>query len=261
VNRVSGPNGLPYQADYLQNYEIGWKTQWLHNRLRWNGALFWENWDNFQFAFSVPPGSLTVIANGGNAVIKGVETGVDWVANDSLTLSANLTLLNPYLTQNYCGQIGVTNCPNQVNYYAFPFPGATSVPGGEYSWIGPLAPKGTTLPTTSKFKGNIVARYTFPSMADWRPFVQAAFVYQSQVTPVLIVPIAQITGVQPAFGLLDLSAGAQHNKLSWNVTLTNVTDKRGQLYRFTETNPAADNQAYIIPTQPRTISLTIAQRF
>ncbi|MBV8194062.1 MAG: TonB-dependent receptor, partial [Candidatus Dormibacteraeota bacterium] len=97
VNRVSGPNGLPYAADYLQNYEIGWKTEWLGHHLRWNGAFFWQNWDNFQFAFLVPP-SLTAIANGGNAVIKGLENTLEWAPSEHLTVSTNFTLLNTYLT-------------------------------------------------------------------------------------------------------------------------------------------------------------------
>jgi outer membrane receptor protein involved in Fe transport len=260
VNRVSGPNGLPYAADYLQNYEFGWKTEWLGHRLRWNGALFWENWDDFQFAFLVPP-SLTVVANGGNAVIKGLENTLEWAATDHLMASINFTFLDPYLTQNYCGAVGVTNCPNQVNYFAFPFPGAVKTPGGEYEWIGPLAPTGTNLPVTPKFKGNIVTRYTFEPISNWTPFAQAAFVYQSQVAPMLSVPIAEIIGPQPAFGLLDVSAGAQHDKFRWQLSVTNVTDKRAQLYRFTETNPAADNQVYVLPSQPRTIALTFAQRF
>jgi hypothetical protein len=38
-------------------------------------------------------------------------------------------------------------------------------------------------------------------------------------------------------------------------------DRRAQLSRFAETNPAADNQVYVMPEQPRTIALTFAQRF
>src|SRR6185436_17861966 len=28
----------PYLADFLTNYELGWKTTWLGNRIRFNGA-------------------------------------------------------------------------------------------------------------------------------------------------------------------------------------------------------------------------------
>jgi iron complex outermembrane receptor protein len=77
VNRTAVAGIGPYQADYLTNYEIGWKTQWLDNRVRWNGALFWENWKNFQFSF-LGPNSLTIIENGGNARIKGIENEIEF---------------------------------------------------------------------------------------------------------------------------------------------------------------------------------------
>ena len=41
----------PYEADFLDNYEIGWKTEWADGRMRWNGAIYLENWRDFQFAF------------------------------------------------------------------------------------------------------------------------------------------------------------------------------------------------------------------
>jgi iron complex outermembrane recepter protein len=260
VNRVGGPDHPTYAADYLKNYELGWKTQWLNHRLRYNGALFRQDWDNFQFSFLVPP-SITAIANGGNAVIKGIENELQWLPTDQLMLSVNATWLDPYLTQNYCGVIGVTNCPTLQTYYAFDFPGAVKQPGGEYMWIGPQAPSGTNLPTAPKFKGNIVARYTFGPIKDWSPFAQAAFVYQTQTSTTLIVPTANLIGMQPAYGLLDMSAGAESGKLTVQFFVTNVTDKRAQLSRFTETNPQADNQVYIAPSQPRTIGIKFAQQF
>ena len=90
----SGRRRSPMQADYLKNYEIGWKTQWFNHRLRWNGALFREDWNDFQFSFLVPP-SITAIANGGNARILGVENELQWATTNNLTLSTNFTFLNP----------------------------------------------------------------------------------------------------------------------------------------------------------------------
>lgn len=254
VNRVStGPGApVPYAPDYLENYEIGWKTQWLDRRLRWNGAAFLENWKDFQFSFLVPP-SITAIANGGNARIKGLENEIQWATTNNLMLSANFTFLDPVLTQNYCGTIGVTSCPDQQTYMAF-LPGQT--------WTGPLAPAGTNLPVSPKFKGNAIARYTLNDIGEWAPFAQAAFVYQTQTSPVLLQNEAAIYGMQPAYGLLDLSMGAdRHDGMQLQFFVTNVTDKRAQLSRFTETNPVYDNQVYIIPSQPRTFGLKFAMRF
>jgi hypothetical protein len=75
------------------------------------------------------------------------------------------------------------------------------------------------------------------------------------------VPDSNIIGMQPAYGLLDLSAGADNGKFSVTLTLINATNRLAQLSRFTETNPQVASQIYIAPAQPRTISLNFAQRF
>ncbi|HTV52411.1 MAG TPA: TonB-dependent receptor [Steroidobacteraceae bacterium] len=248
VNRVAG--AVPYKADYLTNYEFGWKTEWFNHHVRWNGAAFWEDWKNFQFSFLVPP-SITAIANGGSARIKGVENEIQWVVGGGLNLGANFTFLDPRLTQNYCGISGVTSCPTQVTYDAF-----LSTP-----IVGPLAPAGTNLPIAPKFKGNLVARYTLNPIGEWEPYLQGSWVYQTQVAPLLRVDETEDLGMQPAYGLVDLQGGVNYGKFMLYLYVSNAFDRRAQLSRFTETNPVADNQVYILPTQPRTIGLHFAERF
>jgi iron complex outermembrane receptor protein len=252
VNRTAEPGIGPYQTDYLKNYEIGWKTQWLDHSLRWNGAVFWEDWNNFQFSF-LGPNSVTIIVNGGDARIKGIENEFEWAATNNLTLSTAFTFVDPRLTQNYCGTVGVTNCPTQSTTVNFG-PGAPAL-------IGPQAPSGTNLPITPKFKGNIIARYQFNEVLNWKPFGQAAWVYQSQSTQTLRIDQAPVVGNQLAYGLVDLVGGAQRENTTVQLVVTNVADKRAQLSRFTQTSPTNDSQAYIIPTQPRTIWLKLGQKF
>lgn len=250
VNRTAVADIGPYQADYLKNYEIGWKTQWFGESLRWNGAVFWEDWNNFQFSF-IGPGNLTIIANGGNARIKGIENEIEWAATSALTLSTNFTFMDPRLTQNYCGTEGVTSCPDQQTPNLF----------GGPTLVGPLAPAGTNLPVTPKFKANVVARYSFDQVSGWTPFAQASFVYQTQTAPLLLLNEVQNTGMQPAYGLVDLTAGAHVDKTMIQLVVTNVADRRAVITRFTESNPVTDNQSYIIPAQPRTVYIKFGQKF
>jgi iron complex outermembrane receptor protein len=250
VNRTAVAGVPPYQADFLINYEVGWKTQWFDHRLRWNGAVFWEDWKNFQFSF-LGQNSLTIIENGGNARIKGIENEIEWVPITALSLSTSFTFLDPRLTQNYCGQVGVTSCPNQITPNGFGLPPV----------IGPTAPAGTNLPVTPKFKGNVVARYTFDELGGWKPFAQASFVYQTQTAPLLLVTEVQNIGMQPAYGLLDLATGVHHDKTMIQLVVTNAADRRAELTRFVQTNPLVDNQSYIIPSQPRTIAIKFGQKF
>lgn len=249
VNLIAGVDS--YKPDYLINYEVGWKTQWFDNHLRWNGTLFWEDWKDFQFSFL--KNSLTVITNGGAARIKGLETSVDWLPVASLLLSTDFTFMDPVLTENYCGTFGVTYCPNQVTYGPF-------LPGGQLD--GPLAPAGTNLPITPKFKGNVVARYSFVTKGSWRPYVQLSGMYQTRTSPAVRVDEAEVIGDQPAYALMDLKVGADAaNGMHLDLFISNLADRRAQLYRFTGSNPRIDNQVYIVPAQPRTFGLEFGQDF
>ncbi|MBV8146667.1 MAG: TonB-dependent receptor [Gammaproteobacteria bacterium] len=244
VNRVG--NLPPYQADFLKNYEIGWKTSWLDNHLRYNGAVFREDWDNFQFSFLGANG-LTRIANAGAARVTGLEQELQWAVAHGFTLGAGLTLLDPKLTENYCGAINpdgspITDCPSA----AVPNP--------------PEAPSGQQLPYTSKVKGNLLARYDFP-VGDWQAYGQGAFVYQSAQQSELRTVQREAIGEMPAFGTLDLAFGIARSSYSLDLFLTNVFDERGQLFRFTQCGSCSPINNYVVPTQPRTVALRFAQKF
>ena len=252
VNRIQGVN---YSPDYLTNYELGWKTTWWDHRLRWNGALFWEDWKDFQFGFLVPP-SITAVQNAGNARIKGIENTLEFAPTNRLNVSLNFTWLKAVTTTDICQfgpSISGPGCVNDAPLFA-PFQ-----PSGE--WVGPLARSGTDLPQAPKFKGNFIVRYQFPEVGEWEPFGQAAFTYQTKVAPNLKGNELAVIGFQPSFGLLDLVGGATYRKTNVSLYVTNVADKRAQLTRFTAITPNYDNQVYVIPAQPRTIGLKVSQDF
>ena len=91
----------PYKADFLTNYEIGWKTAWADNRLRFNGAIFKGDWDDFQFSFLGENG-LTEISNAGNGAIEGIEVDVQWAVTDAFTLYGGLALQKAELGEDFC---------------------------------------------------------------------------------------------------------------------------------------------------------------
>ncbi len=75
VNRNQGIP--PFTPDYLTNYEIGWKTEWLDHHLIFNGAIYYEQWKNFQFGY-IGEFGIGLIANAGNAEVKGAEGQLQW---------------------------------------------------------------------------------------------------------------------------------------------------------------------------------------
>jgi outer membrane receptor protein involved in Fe transport len=239
VNRRS--EFAPYAADFLTNYEFGWKTTWADGRLRWNGAVFYQQWADFQFSF-LGPNSLTLIANAGDATVKGVETDVLWIPIDGLTLSASGAYTDGELDKDYCGLFAggvvVTVCPGTAE-----------------------APAGTRLPVTPRWKGNASARYEWP-WGDWVAHVQGAVAYQTEVTPSLRTADNAILGTQGSFTTADFTAGLTSD--TWNVEIfaLNAFDERGEILRYTNCNTAVcGNQVYIVPIRPRTIGLRFGQKF
>jgi len=88
VNRARVPNIPTYDPDFVTNYEFGWKLLLGDGSVRFNGAVYVIDWDNFQFSFlDFAISNLTIVQNVGNSQTKGVEWDLTWAVNDSNTLS------------------------------------------------------------------------------------------------------------------------------------------------------------------------------
>ncbi|TLZ48191.1 MAG: TonB-dependent receptor [Gammaproteobacteria bacterium] len=251
VNRTAAAGIPPYSADFLKNYEVGWKTQLFDRRLRWNGALFREDWTNFQYSF-LGLNSVTIIENGASARVTGLESSIEWAPTRKFLGSLNFQWINPYLTQPLCS-------------HGPPCPGTHSDGVFSYVW----APEGTHLPITPDFKGSLVARFNLNPIGKWEPYIQGNWTYQSSASVQLRVDQSAVVGAMPPYALVDLRMGATADKLTGELYITNLFDRLAQLSRFTQTVPTlsdtsprpVDTQPYIIPAQPRTIGLKVAMRF
>jgi iron complex outermembrane receptor protein len=244
VNRNGGGSIPPYQPDYLKNYEIGWKTSWFDNRLRFNGAVFREDWSNFQFSY-LGPNSLTIITNAGQARIDGLETDLEFAATQNLTLTSGFSWLNARLTQTFCGD-----------------PSICGAPGFDPSTYEQYAPAGTRLPVTPRFKGNVTARYTFP-VGSYKGDIQGSAVYVGERTSDLRPLAANALGDEPSYTVFDFSAGIQMNSFHYSVYLNNAFDKRAVLDRYAECDVLLCGAIakYDVPNQPRTVGVKFGQKF
>jgi outer membrane receptor protein involved in Fe transport len=256
----------PYQSDQLKNYEMGWKTQWFDEHLRWNGAIFWEDWNNFQFSY-LGPNSVTVVQNAASARSQGVESNFEWLVGSGWVVSGSATFLDARLTSNFCGSNTTTlptSCPTQQS-------GATGSPIGyadKTVVTGPYAPAGARLPGTPRLKANLVGRYSFSVFSDWNAYTQAAVVYQDSSVPLLFPSFyqngpagQQHLGELPPYTLINLSAGVEKNGLAVQVRVDNAINTYGELTRFAACTPTSCNQPYVSPVQPRTVWLQFGQKF
>jgi iron complex outermembrane recepter protein len=244
----------PYLADYLDNYEIGWKTTWAGN-FRWNGALFTQKWDNFQFSFLGPNG-LTIIQNSPKATINGLEMDAEWLVGGGLTLTGGVAFIDSQLDEDYCGIADpVTSEPVKS------CPAGVQDPRFEDPFTGPQAPKGTELPVSPKFKGNVTARYTFP-VGSFDAHVQGAYVYAGKRWADLRTVERSIIGQLDAYSIFDFTAGIDNGTYSFELFVGNAFDERAEITRFAQCAEAiCGAQTYVVTNPPRTFGLRFGQKF
>lgn len=231
----------PYLSDFLASWELGWKTRLADGRLVFNGAVFQQDWEDFQFAILGQNG-LTEIKNANNARIRGIEADLSWAATYNLTLSSGLAFYDAELTENYCGFTDaagnpVTDCAD------------------------PEAPSGSQLPITARFKGNATARYDFEA-GGFDAYFQGVLTHEGERRTDLRVAESAILGDLDAYTLFNLSAGL--GKGNWNLDfyVKNVFDERAELSRFTQCAEAVCGaQAYTVVAPPRTYGIKFSQDF
>lgn len=258
--RPGGANrrvGLPpFTSDTISNYEIGWKTAWLDQRMRFNGAVFYEDWKAIQLGVTGPNG-ITDIWNIGNASVKGIEGDVSWLVTDKLELSAAGTYVDAKTTTAFCGEnLDVAQDDPAFGLLRPSCPVDPLVPGS-----GPSSPSGSRLPVTPSFKGNATARYKF-DVGSYQSFVQVSALHQSSSRSALEDGPQAILGDIPAFTTFDVSAGTAMNKWSLELFVVNAFDKRAEQARFGECGADYCYQNYrVYPVKPRLFGIRFGQKF
>ena len=248
----------PYAADTLTNYELGWKTTWADGRLRFNGALFQESWDDFQFALLGQNG-LTEIKNAAQAEILGVEMDVAWAVTDNFQVSGGVAWIDSELTKPYCGFVDPDTQKPVAQDPCPDFYDRDDDPTTDF--VDPEARKGTRLPVTPEWKANLTLRQEF-QLGSWDSYWRASLIYKGDSRADLRDFENSILGDQPGYEVVDFSAGVSRDSYSIELFVNNVFDEDGMLYRYVQCAEAVCGaQPYVVTTPPRTIAVKFSQKF
>ncbi|WP_404333643.1 TonB-dependent receptor [Sphingomonas sp. MMS12-HWE2-04] len=224
----------PYDADKLYNYELGWKTTLAGGKLRFNGAIYQQQWKAFQFSF-LGPNSFTIIQNGPDARIRGIEMDAN-ATFGGLNLTAAGSYTDAKTRQDLC---------------------ETQTCIGDGSDI--LAPAGTRLPVTPRFKISGTARYAVP-VGSGRAYVQGLIAHQSSASSDIRVEKAAALGRLQPYTTGNLAVGFELSRYTFELFSQNIWDERGEISRFQECG-ACDQRPYIVPITPRTIGIRAGAKF
>ena len=236
VNRARVPGVPKYQPDWVYNWEAGMKSTWMNGRLRFNGAVYLEDWDNVQLSFlDFTVSNLTIIRNVGKARTIGTEFDLTFAATDDLTLS---------LAASY------NNAELQEPFYR----DSDDQAAGE----DPRAPKGTPMPYVPKFQYTAIGRYNF-DMASQPAYAQLAVSHTGSRWNDLDITNSR-RAEMAAYTILNGAVGIE--KESWSVELfgSNLTDERAENQIV---DPGYDSalDSRIYTNRPRTFGIRFSQRF
>ncbi|MFW2349713.1 TonB-dependent receptor [Qipengyuania sp.] len=208
----------PYGPDSLDNYEIGWKTRF--GDVTFNGAVYQEDWSDIQLSFLGLNG-LTEIRNAGIARIRGVEADFTYAAN-GLTLSLSGSYNDAKIRRDFCAiAVSDFDCTVDVDLN-----GNGMIDPGTNEENTTLAPSGSRLPVTAKFKGNALARYEFP-LGSWDAHIQGALAHIGKRRSDLRPFQNALKGNFDAYTTVDLSFGVKKDGMRFELFATNLFDERG----------------------------------
>ena len=240
----------PYKPDFLTNYEIGWKTAFAGNRLRFNGAVFMGDWDDFQFSFLGENG-LTNITNAGNAQLAGVEMDVQWAVTEAFSLYGGVALQKAELGEDFCKLIDPLT--------GEPYPEAQCL--DDSGLPTPFAPEGTRLPTTPEFKASLTGRYEF-TLGGLESHFQGSVVHNGDSATALLPYENDVLGNSDAYTLVDLSFGIGRDNTLAELFIDNVFNEDARLYRYAECDVSiCGGIVYGVVTRPRMFGVRVSHNF
>ena len=83
----------PFDSEVADNFEVGFKSR-FGGSLIWNGAVFYQQFDDYQVEKQDEEGIGNTILNAASAEIWGVETDFQWLATENLIVDGNLAYID-----------------------------------------------------------------------------------------------------------------------------------------------------------------------
>ena len=236
INANAG-NGFPgyclpylFESDTLENMEFGWKTSLADGTVQFNGAVYRIDWENIQVSqFDSQNISIfTLVDNGGDAEITGIEMDVIWGVSDELTIF-----------------------------------GAASINDTELVFVNPafafvVANAGSPLPLTPEVQFSLRSRYEWVLESGYDAYWQVGAKYAGEALNSLVDTVTEPNKFQDSYYLIDGAAGFSSAEDGWGVELfvKNMMDERAQLH--------INRQDFFERTttnRPRTIGLRFSYDF
>jgi outer membrane receptor protein involved in Fe transport len=243
ANPVRPVSILPreFESDTLTNYEIGAKTEWMDNRLRFNIAAYVMEWDNFAVQIEDPQPAVFQLGyvNLPTAEIPGVEAELTFVVSDAWQIDATLGYNDAHVSEATTLVL-------------------TDEDGVEYARD---VEDGARLPLTPDWSGALGVEWRpRGQLMNAQPFARLDLSYVGEVVTNLegfesVVGQAGVS-TQDAYETGDFRVGLEGERWSGSLFVENFWDERAVTFR---SNRWAEPRVSIV--RPRTYGLQFRYDF
>lgn len=228
-----------YRPDFVNNYEIGWKTTWLSDRLRFNGAVYKLEWDDFQLRYNdYTVTTLSIIQNVGNAETTGTEFDLAFAATDK----RRLTLAGAYNKAELGNSFWTSRTDQEAGR-------------------PPTAAAGAQMPLVPEIRASATGRQEV-SYGALPGYFQAAIAYTDDSWSLLNDVRRQ---EQSSYTIVNLAAGIFGDAWALDLFIDNATDERAEIQRYHRDHAdPLDNLFWdttIVTNRPRTVGLRYSYKW
>ncbi|HMA10559.1 MAG TPA: TonB-dependent receptor [Steroidobacteraceae bacterium] len=233
----SPAQAVPFSPEKLKSYEAGFKSDLFDRTLRVNGSVFFSKYTDMQLTLSncpqFPPASpCAVVANAGNAEMRGVELESTFRPTRAWSMDASFS----YLKFKYT--------------YINPGAGGPTRPAGPQFGMDPAYVPHTKFSLGTQYEFSLAGGSSLTARADmsWQGemFTNGVNAATNRVAP---------------YGVGNARLIWRNGEGDWETSLeaTNITDKYYFVTRFDQytTTGVTDGQ----PGRPREFALTVKKKF
>jgi outer membrane receptor protein involved in Fe transport len=223
--------GVPatFGPDRTVNYELGLKGDLLNRRLSFQADVFYIDWTHIQVRQVDVNNGFSYYGNAGKAKSRGTEISVEARPAAGLTLGANLSYTDAFLTE--------------------------PAPPGVY------APSGSRLPNSSKWAGNVSAQQEMPLTQSINGFGSIKVNYTGDRLAGFQTKATVPRFVLPSYTTLDVELGAKAEQWTTTFFARNLTDKRAFLDANALNSVTGVGAYYASVIMPRTFGVSLTTRF
>lgn len=235
--RPGGPENNPaapihsFAPDTVTDYELGTKGALFGNRLSFDADVYYMNWKDVQLNSLLD--GITVVANGGEAHVKGVELQSAYAVTNSLSFG---------------GAFGYNDAI------------LTSVGTAEAQTIG--ARTGDRLPASPRVTFSTFGDYHQQLSETFTGAVGATVRYQGDQISGFSQDPLNVPYRAPGYTTLDLRSSLAWSRYTVRAIVSNVTDRNGYTgYLTSKIIPSQNTPSEAFLIRPRTFTLTFGAQF